>query len=354
VRDGTLTKVTARDQNGDDVPGTLAPDGASWHSTWALATSTKYHVWAKAVDADGLRTGASSTFTTLTPTSEFSVQIYEGYHKTYGVGMPIILRFSDPIENKTAVERSLELRTSKPVVGAWYWNGDSTLYFRPRTYWPADTEVSFTGHLDGVQGGPGMYGVHTLTQDFNIGRSLIAVASTRTHEMDVYLDKKKMATWPISTGKPGDETANGTYLSITKANPEEMIGEDYDIFVPWSVRITYSGAFIHAAPWSLNQQGSENVSHGCVNLAPAYAEKYYKLSVPGDPATITGSPKAGKWDNGWTVWFLGWKDWLDGSALGMAVKATPDGSEFVRPGTLPPTNAKTPLGMPKPGNANAV
>ena len=354
VTDGTLTKVTARTEDGDEVPGALNEDSTEWHSTWALTTSTRYLVWAKAVDADGLRAGAKATFTTLTPDDTFSVQIYEGFHKEYGVGMPVILRFSDPIENKAEVERSLELRTSKPVIGAWYWSGDSTLYFRPRTYWPAHTDISFVGHLDGVQGGEGMYGVHTLTQDWSIGRSLIAVASTRTHEMDVYLDKKKMATWPISTGKPGYETANGTYLSITKANPERMIGEDYDIEVPFSVRITYSGAFVHAAPWSLNQQGSENVSHGCVNLAPAYAEKYYNLSVPGDPVTVTGSPVAGKWDNGWTVWFLGWKDVVDGSALDMAVKANPSGSTFVSQWTLPPSNAKSPLGVPKPGNAEAL
>jgi lipoprotein-anchoring transpeptidase ErfK/SrfK len=353
VTDGTLTKVTARTDDGDEVPGAFNEDQTEWHSTWALTTSTKYLVWAKAVDADGLRAGSQATFTTLSPDNTFSAQIYEGFHKEYGVGMPVILRFSDAIENKAEVEQALELRTSKPVVGAWYWSGDSTLYFRPRTYWPAHTDISFIGHLDGVAGGDGMYGVHTLTQDWSIGRSLIAVAGTRTHEMDVYLDKKKIGTWPISTGKPGDETANGTYLSITKANPEEMIGEDYDILVPFSVRITYSGAFVHAAPWSLNQQGSENVSHGCVNLAPQYAEKYYNLSVPGDPVTITGSPVGGKWDNGWTVWFLGWKDLVDGSAMDMAVKANADGSTFVSQWSLPPSNAKSPLGVPKPGNALA-
>ena len=72
-----------------------------------------------------------------------------------------MLTFSRPITNKAAVERSLELTTSKPVVGAWYWDGDQHLYFRPRDYWPADTTVTFTGHLDGVEGAKGVYGTPT-------------------------------------------------------------------------------------------------------------------------------------------------------------------------------------------------
>ena len=86
-----------------------------------------------------------------------------------------------------------------------------------------------------------------------------------------------------------------------------MVGPGYRIEVPWSVRFTWSGDFMHDAFWSVGQQGFENVSHGCVNLSPAHAETYYKLAFPGDPVSITGSPRGGTWDNGWTVWFLSWK-----------------------------------------------
>ena len=100
---------------------------------------------------------------------------------TYGVGMPVMLTFSKPVENKKAVERALVLKTSRPVVGAWYWDGDQALWFRPRAYWPQNTKVSFVGHLDGVQLSPGVYTTHTLRQDFRIGRSLIVVASASGH-----------------------------------------------------------------------------------------------------------------------------------------------------------------------------
>ena len=215
--------------------------------------------------------------------------------------MPVMLSFSKPVEDKKAVERALVLTSSRPVVGAWYWDGDQALWFRPRAYWPQHVKVGFVGHLDGVQLSPGVYATHTLRQQFKIGRSLIVVASASEHRMKVFKDRKLYATWPISTGRPGKETPNGTYLSIEKANPQHMVGEDYDIQVPYSVRFTWSGDFIHAAPWSVGSQGYANVSHGCVNLAPERAQLYYGWSIPGDPVTVTGSPKAGKWDDGYTV-----------------------------------------------------
>jgi lipoprotein-anchoring transpeptidase ErfK/SrfK len=353
VAHGTLTSVTAT-AGGGDVPGDLNVARTAWHSRWALVTDTRYTVRATAVDADGLAVTRTSSFRTLAPQRTFSTTIFEGYRKTYGVGMPIILDFSAPIENREAVERALEVRTSTPVVGAWLWDGDRRLYFRPRDYWPEHTRVHFVGHLDGVEGSPGVFGVHTLTQSFSIGRSLIAVADTRTHHVRIYLGGKLFGNWPMSSGKPGDDTPNGTYLSMEKANPEEMVGPGYDILVPWSVRFTLSGDFLHDAFWSVGEQGFENVSHGCVNLSPENAQTYYELSVPGDPVTIQGSPRAGDWGNGWTVWFLSWSEVLSRSATHRAVKAGPDGSTFVGRAQIRPSRARPPLRTSAPHNADAA
>jgi lipoprotein-anchoring transpeptidase ErfK/SrfK len=348
---GRITGVQVH-PSGEAVAGRLSASRRVWRGRWGLSTGTSYAVRATAVDPAGRTVTATSRFRTLAPARTFTTQIFEGYRQTYGVGMPIILTFSQPITHRRAVERSLELRTSKPVVGAWYWDGDQTLYFRPRGYWRPHTVVRFTGHLDGVEGAPGVYGVHTLTQTFSIGRSLVAVASTATHHVRIYLDRRVFASWPMSSGRPGDDTPNGTYLTIEKENPVEMKGPGYDIWVPWSVRFTWSGDYMHDAFWSVGEQGFTNVSHGCVNLSPADAETYYKLAAPGDPVTITGSPRAGSWDNGWTVWFLTWRQLLRGSALHQAVWAGPTGNASVNPAQLPRSWAKAPLTTSRPGNAN--
>jgi lipoprotein-anchoring transpeptidase ErfK/SrfK len=351
VASGRITHVSVR-TGGDQVAGTLNTAGTSWHSTWALDVSTRYTVTATAQAPGGQPVTRTTSFTTLTPHSTFQTMIFEGSGATYGVGMPIMLTFSQPIVDKAAVERALQIRTSKPVVGAWHWDGDRTVAFRPRDYWPAGTQVSFTGHLNGVEGAPGMYGYHTLTQSFAIGQSLIVVASTSTHHMQVFRDGKLFARWPISTGRPGDDTPNGTYLTIEKGNPVLMKGPGYAIEVPWSVRITWSGDYLHDAFWSVNEQGFTNVSHGCVNMPPAAAQTYYKMAVPGDPVTITGSPRGGTWDNGWTHWFMSWPQYVAGSALHMAVQAGPQGSTFVSPSALTASTATAPLATARAGNSS--
>jgi lipoprotein-anchoring transpeptidase ErfK/SrfK len=354
---GTLKNVTVR-TSGDAVSGGLSQGGTVWRSQWALDVSQAYTVTATASGTGGRTVTATSTFRTLTPSRTFQTQILEGYNQTYGVGMPIILYFSQPITDKAAVERALQVTTSKPVVGAWYWDEPCNMaatcaYFRPRDYWPAGTTVSFTGHLDGVQGAPGMYGYHTLTQTFDIGPSLVAIGNTAMHRTQIYYNGKLRYDWPISSGRPGDDTPNGSYLTIEKANPVQMTGPGYSISVPWSVRFTFSGDYYHDAYWSVGEQGFQNVSHGCVNLSPADAETYYNLAVPGDPITIMGSPRAGSWDNGWTEWFLSWPQYLRGSALHEAVQAGPDGSTFVTPSTLPASTATAPL-QTAPANNSAA
>jgi lipoprotein-anchoring transpeptidase ErfK/SrfK len=361
---GKVTNVTVSSPGasasagaGSPVAGALARGGKAWHSTWSLGVSQSYTVTATGTDGGGQKITTTSTFRTLAPAQTFSTEIYEGSGQTYGVGMPIMLIFSQPITNRAAVERSLQLTTSKPVIGAWYWDDSKHLDFRPRDYWPADTTVSFDGHLDGVEGAKGVYGAADLTQSFDIGSSVIAVASTTTHHTQIYINGKLAYDWPISTGRAELPTPDGSYVSVEKANPVRMIGggapgsaDYYDELVNYAVRFTFSGDYYHSAPWSVVNQGTTNVSHGCVNLPPEDAVTYYNLSIPGNPITVTASTAAGKWDDGWTEWFLTWPQYLKGSALGEAVQAGPQGSTFVNPDTLPADTATAPLGTSAAGN----
>ena len=333
ARNGHIQSVQVR-VAGDSVAGQLTGNGTVWRSTSPLATSQAYTVLATVAGAEGRKTTATSSFRTLTPHKVFHTTILEASHGVYGVGMPIVLTFSRSIRDRAAVERALSVTTSRPVVGAWYWDGNKTVEFRPRNYWSPGTRISFTGHLSGVEGAKGVYGARDVHVAFSIGPSLIAKVSTVTHYMDIYYKGRLYGHWPVSTGRPGDDTSDGHYLTIEKANPTYMTGPGYALWVPWAVRFTWSGEYIHDAYWSVWAQGSLNVSHGCVNTSPAHAEIYYKLELAGDPVIVTGSPRPGTWDNGWTEWFLPWRQYLRGSALHEAVVAGPGGSSFVDASTV--------------------
>jgi lipoprotein-anchoring transpeptidase ErfK/SrfK len=361
ARHGKLRHVTVATAAGL-VSGYLAANG-TWRSAGRLTTGTNYTVTATAMGMHQKKVTTSSVFQTLTPLHIFRATITalgtdpnvssQLADRQFGVGIPITIMFSHPVRNRAAVEQAIQVRTSNPVVGAWYWQDAKTVIFRPRQYWPQYTTVRVDGNFDGVQAAPGVYGDRDVHLSFSIGPSLIVVASTRTHYMKVYYKDRLFGRWPISTGRPGDDTPNGSYLTTFKNNPQLMTGPGYSLEVPWSVDITYSGSFIHDAYWSVGVQGSVNVSHGCINTSPAHAETYYKMEEPGDPATVTGSPRAGTPGNGWTEWFISWRQWLRGSATGDAVVAGPTGSSLVSPASLSAATGGAPLYQPRVGNANA-
>jgi lipoprotein-anchoring transpeptidase ErfK/SrfK len=340
----------------DPAAGTLSQNGTAWHSLWPLRVNTHYTVTVTAVGTNGKTVTATSSFGTLRPSRTVVASTILG-HGPYGVGIPIMIDFNHTVapRYRASVERAIEIKSSKPVVGAWEWDNEcgepECLSFRTREYWPQHTKVSFDGHFNGIEVAPGVYGVANLSQSFSIGDSLIGVTSTVNHHTRIYWKGKYYQTWPDSTGRPGLDTVDGTYLTIEKANPTLMTGPGYtNLPVYWSVRFTWSGDYYHSAPWSVGEQGFVNVSHGCVNLPPADAQWYYERADPGDPITVTGSPAAGSWDDGWTEWFLTWKQLLKRSATHEAVEVGPNGSTFVNPDSLPAKASDSILHGSKPGN----
>ena len=339
VAGGKLDSVTARTLSGKAVNGAMGASDSDWQTQWALSTSQHYRVTATATNTRGEKTTVSGIFATLTPGRTFTAMAEITPGETYGVGMPIMLTFSHTITDKAAVEKSLSVTSSKPVTGAWYWSSGTQVSFRPESYWPAHTQVSFEAHLKGVRGAAGIYGGANLSDHFTIGNSLIAIASAANHHMKIWYKGHLEGVWPISTGRPGMDTPDGHYLSFDMGSPVDMCSCSYGVMkgnpnyynelVYYAVQFTNSGDYIHSAPWSVGEQGFENVSHGCVNASPADAQWYYEHSVLGDPITVTGSPVKGTWGDGWTIWFRSWKKLLAGSATGEAVQAGPQGSQFV-------------------------
>jgi lipoprotein-anchoring transpeptidase ErfK/SrfK len=85
--------------------------------------------------------------------------------------------------------------------------------------------------------------------------------------------------------------------------------------VEYAMRITYSGEFLHAAPWSVAYQGNSNVSHGCTGMSTANAAWLYNSSLVGDPVVFTGSDRGMTLDNGYGDWNESFKEYKQGSAL---------------------------------------
>jgi lipoprotein-anchoring transpeptidase ErfK/SrfK len=87
--------------------------------------------------------------------------------------------------------------------------------------------------------------------------------------------------------------------------------------VEYAVRISNNGEFVHAAPWSVAQQGRSNVSHGCINMSTERAAWFFDFSQPGDVVEIKNSigPPLGPADGDIYDWTLSWDEWRAGSAL---------------------------------------
>ena len=310
---------------GERLDGELAADGRSWESSGPLAPATRYRVVAEAADDAGTPTRRQSSFTTLRPRAELRASVMPLDGETVGVGMPIGVWFSQPVADRAAVERRLQVSSSKPVTGAWHWFADNEVHYRPRAYWPSGSKVTLRARLAGTDAGSGIWGVADRTIRFTIGARQVSVVDVRTHRMKVTSGGRTLRVLPVSTGRERYPTTNGVHFVLEKNQVKLMDSSTVGIprnspggyyqRVNWSVRISNSGEFVHAAPWSTGAQGSANVSHGCVNLSTANAAWYFRLTRRGDVVEVRGSPKRPGSSLGVADWNMSWSRWLAGSAL---------------------------------------
>jgi lipoprotein-anchoring transpeptidase ErfK/SrfK len=169
-------------------------------------------------------------------------------------------------------------------------------------------------------------GAGNSTTSFATGPAMVTRVNALTHQAEVYRDGTLIRTLPVTTGKPGFETRSGTVVISTKepvrtmdaatggTDPEDP--EYYRIEVHWAMRITASGEFLHAAPWSVYAQGKRNVSHGCVGMSTDNAQWLFDRSNIGDVVEISGTSLPQNLGNGITVWMNTWDQWLADSAVG--------------------------------------
>lgn len=323
--DGSLTAVTLVDAKGRQVEGQISADKLTWTSNDALRVSQHYRLTASAVDKAGRGVERSGYFATISPRKVLETSISPLSGQSVGVGMPIIVRFNAKVRDRAAVEGALVVTSDKPVVGAWSWISDEEVHYRPKDYWPAYDDIKLDVNLKGVDAGRGVWGMSNRTVKFHTGSSMISVVDVDRHTLTVTRNGKKLRVIPVSTGKDGFLTRNGikvilakhtlkvmdaTTIGISKSDPEY-----YRLEVPYAMRITWSGEFVHAAPWQGSNQGRANVSHGCVGMSMSNAIWLFNLSTVGDIVKVVGSPRPLEPGNGYTDWNVSWSDWLAGSAL---------------------------------------
>jgi lipoprotein-anchoring transpeptidase ErfK/SrfK len=330
AKHGRLTGLTVNGTVGDQplsVGGTLAPDGSSWSAPPSLVPSATYTVTATAVGEDSVPAQSTTTFSTLRPSRPLKTKVVPTAGEVVGVGMPIQVMLTQPVapERRAAVQQRLTVTTSVPVEGAWNWNSDTQVIWRPKEFWPANTNVSLGISLAGLEAGADTWGVENRTVDITIGRSVISTVDVASHHMTVYIDGVHARTIPVTTGKPGFFTRGGTKL-ITGKVPSirmnaESIGirpgdpEYYDLQVRYAMRLTNSGEFLHAAPWSVGSHGRANVSHGCTGMSTANAAWLYSIAQRGDPVHYVNAGRGpAEPGNGWTYWEVPWDQWVAGSA----------------------------------------
>jgi lipoprotein-anchoring transpeptidase ErfK/SrfK len=262
------------------------------------------------------------------PTKAVHVSLFQGDGMTFGVGMPLIAQFSKKVTDAHPFDRAVTVRVNgKPANGAWFWVNSNSGYameahYRMQDYWPAHSKIEMNMPLQGVSAGPGLAFDDSLTLQLNIGASHISTVSGAKEQMFVTADGKPIKTMPVSLGKAATPTYLGTKLVMEKKNPQLMESapgdaNPYKLKVPWSVRLTLSGEFAHAAAWNTGNIGSRSTSHGCTNLKVADAEWFYNFSQIGDVVTYlnTGTSKTvPSWD-GYADWNVSWVDWQAGNLL---------------------------------------
>ena len=199
-----------------------------------------------------------------------------------GVAHPVVVTFRAPVGDRRAAERSIRVTSPGAAPGHFEWLENNVVQWVPARYWPTHSHVSV--------------GVQELTTGFDTGDELLGVASISGHTFTVSRNGEVLRTMPASMGKPSRPTPIGNFTALRKERSVVMdsrtIGiplsspEGYKITAQYAVRVTWSGVYVHSAPWSVDSQGHANVSHGCINLSPDNAAWYFNQVNVGDPIQV--------------------------------------------------------------------
>lgn len=322
AEDGVLEAVTMVNESGKSVAGALSPDGLRWSTTEPLGYNKRYTLTAESLGLGGATTRRMS-FETHSPENLTMPYVLPNNGEVVGVGQPVAVRFDENITNRVAAQKAIKIKTDPPVEGAFYWLNNQEVRWRPANYWKPGTKVDVAVNTYGVDLGDGLFGQENVSTSFTIGDEVITTVDDSTKTLTVKRNGEVVKTMPVSMGKNSTPTNNGVYIVGDRRSHMVMDSSTYGVpvnsangyrtEVDWATQISYSGIYVHAAPWSVGSQGYSNVSHGCINVSTSNGRWFHDNSKRGDVveivntvgSTLPGTDGLGDWNIPWSQWKAG-------------------------------------------------
>jgi lipoprotein-anchoring transpeptidase ErfK/SrfK len=319
---GVLASVEMVNENGGSVDGKLSPDGVRWSTTERLGYNRLYTLTAKARGLGGVATRQLS-FQTHSPQNLAMPYAMPRDGEVVGVGEPVAVQFDENIANRQAAEKAIAVTTDPPVQGAFYWLNNREVRWRPEHFWKPGTNVDIAVNTYGVDLGDGVFGQDNARSHFTVGDEVIATADDNTKMVTVRVNGEVVKTMPTSMGKDSTPTASGTYILGVRFAHMIMDSSTYGVpanspngyrtEVDFATQMSYSGVFVHSAPWSVGAQGHTNTSHGCLNVSPSNAQWFFEHTKRGDIVEVintigpplSGTEGLGDWNVPWDQWHAG-------------------------------------------------
>lgn len=333
VEDGDFVELSLHSAAGDVVEGEMREDESTWVPDAPLEFDTEYTTEVTAVDDEDISVTAEAKFTTMPdPPNRMDAYLWNGNEYEYGQAMPIMLDFPRdfevPEDRRAEVESRLFVESDPPQEGVWHWFSGNHLEYRPEHFWEPGTEITVRFGLGGLPLGDDLYGAQDIASTITISDTERSIeVDDDAKEMVAKENGETVDSMDVSLGKSETPSYSGTMIVMEKEEEtvfdttENCDGEEdeeegcYVTDIDWAMRLTWSGQYIHAADWSVDDQGVRNVSHGCVNVAPDEAEWIYGFARLGDPVIVNGTGTDLPYGDGFTAYDLSWDDFQAGSAL---------------------------------------
>ncbi len=329
AENGTLTSVAATGSDGTALEGVLTP--TSWTSSSPLRPSSTYTLHVVLQNGDRKASTYDRTVRTSAPEHVLKARVSPA-GGVFGVGQPVIVRFNRAVkgpEARQAVLNRLTVTTQPSVQGAWRWFNSYEVHYRGPAYWASGTTVRVRADLSGLRvPGTDTWGSDKVaTGGMTIGDALIATVDVKAHTMTVRRNGKVVRVVQVSTGRDKYPTKGGVHIVLVREKEHlynsATVGiptaspDGYYEKLPWSVRISNGGAFVHANPATVKYQGRVNVSHGCVNTSVADAKWFYENTHLGDVVDVVNAAVGPlRSDAGMADWNYSWAQWQKGNLGG--------------------------------------